>query len=465
MMLGRACIVAAILGSGCSATPPGSNPEPPRSATQQVVVFSDLHFDPFYDPTLADSLAGADVLRWPQVLERSSDKTYSPNGKDTNYALMQSALRAMHQAAPATRLVLIAGDFLAHGFPENFRRSARDTSAAALAAFTARTVQFLAQQIGRAFPDAQILPALGNNDSGCGNYMVEPGSAFLRSFAEAWQPLVNRRGDVPDFVQTFAVAGHYTAAAPLIHARVVVMNDVYWTPRYKNPCGSPSSDPAGDAVTWLNRALADSRSRGEPVWLLMHVPVGIDVFATLTSKDSALVMMLAPARAADLISSMRQFGGTVRYAIHGHTHMTEFRVVGAADGTPAVGSQGIPAVSPVYGNNPSFVVLTVDSASGRITDYAMHVLTNLSEAGPGVPGLWAEEYDLRTAYGLDGLSARSLFELEASIAGDSVVRANYLRFYDSGTGRSAPTAATWRAYWCGIANLESAAYVRCNRDN
>ena len=56
--------------------------------------------------------------------------------------------------------------------------------------------------------------------------MSEPASLFLRSFAEAWEPLVNRRGSAPDFVATFSAAcRHYTAVAPAIRARVVVLND------------------------------------------------------------------------------------------------------------------------------------------------------------------------------------------------------------------------------------------------
>jgi len=82
-----------------------------------------------------------------------------------------------------------------------------------------------------------------------------------------------------------------------------------------------------------------------------------------TLRGSAVVPMFQPAYAADLISSLQAFATTVRQGIYGHTHMMEFRVIADANGGPLVGNQGIPAVSPIFGNNPAFVVLTLDAAS------------------------------------------------------------------------------------------------------
>ncbi len=429
-------------------------------ATKHVLVFSDLHFNPFADPALVDSLAHADVSRWREILAGSTKRTVSQYGSDTNYPLLVSTLAAMQRAEPAAELVLFAGDFLGHNFQSTFRTIARDTSAAALAAFTAKTNQFLAQQLADAFPRAQILPALGNNDSGCGDYMSQPEGAFLRSFAEAWRLLVARRGEAVNFVETFASAGHYSAYAPVLGARVVVLNDVYWSPRYANACGSSAMQPGQLALQWLERELADSRSRGEHVLLLTHVPAGVDVFATL--KADTLVNMLDTAYAASLVSILRRFESTVRYGIYGHTHMNDFRVIAETGGTPMLATQGIPAVSPIYGNNPAFVVLAIDSASGSIADYAVHALTNLSVAAGNTPAAWSREYDFASDFGGDGLSAATLARVHRAIADDSSVRARYIRFHDTGSGR-ASILSSWRAYWCGIVNIDPAAFARCYR--
>lgn len=171
---------------------------------------------------------------------------------------------------------------------------------------------------------------------------------------------------------------------------------------------------------------------------------------------------MRPAYAADLISSLRQFGATVRYGIYGHTHMMEFRLIADGNASPLVGNQGIPAVSPIFGNNAAFVVLTLDARSRAIADYTVHTLTNLSTAGANAPGVWSKEYAFREAYGGDGLSAQTLAELHGSLNVDANARSNFTRFYDSGSGRAAPTMTTWRAIWCGIGNLDAASFMRCS---
>ena len=71
-------------------------------------------------------------------------------------------------------------------------------------------------------------------------------------------------------------------------------------------------------------------------------------------------------------------------------------------------TQGIPAVSPIFGNNAAFVVMSVDSASDAATDYVVHTLTNLSTAGTTASAIWSPEYDYTEVSGVDGLSANTL---------------------------------------------------------
>ena len=422
----------------------GSAPSP------QVLVFSDLHFDPFSDPGKIGALQRADVADWPSILAGSA-AVPSAYGTDTNYPLLESALAAMQQAVPNPDLVLIAGDFMAHGFQASFKQGAPDADAPALAAFIDKTNQFLAWRIGAAFPRAQILPALGNNDSACGDYMSEPASGFLRAFADAWRPLVERGDASPGFAATFAAAGHYSAMAPALGARVVVVNNVYWSTHYSNACGGPSApDPGTESLAWLDDVLAASRSRGEPVWLLSHSPVGIDIFATL--HGNGVVSLMQAQDTAELIASLRKFSNTVRYGIYGHTHMMEFRVIGGDPAGPQLAHQGIPAVSPLFDNNPAFVVLTLDAASRAITDYAVHALTN---------GSWSKEYAFREAYGGEPFSVAALGKLYGALDANPDARNSFMRFYDSGSGRAGPSMTTWRTYWCGIGNADAASFTRC----
>src|SRR5260370_26150920 len=82
----------------------------------QILVMSDLHFDPMADPQLVDQLAAAEPELWSAVLHSSHDSRLGRYGRDNNWMLPRPALRQMTETLPKPALVLISGDFLPHGF-------------------------------------------------------------------------------------------------------------------------------------------------------------------------------------------------------------------------------------------------------------------------------------------------------------------------------------------------------------
>ena len=90
----------------------------PKQSSQQLLIASDLHFNPFADPTLVAELASAPVRKWEGILNRSQPTAYSPYGQDTNWWLLRSAFDAMRKTDPDPALIMITGDLLAHGFPQ-----------------------------------------------------------------------------------------------------------------------------------------------------------------------------------------------------------------------------------------------------------------------------------------------------------------------------------------------------------
>jgi hypothetical protein len=93
-----------------------------------------------------------------------SDLHYSPFlhgdrpshfGYDTNDALFDSLLAQLKASDPNAPVVILAGDFLAHGFPP---------------AKASATMAYVAERFDQTFPHAQFVITLGNNDSDCGDY-------------------------------------------------------------------------------------------------------------------------------------------------------------------------------------------------------------------------------------------------------------------------------------------------------
>jgi hypothetical protein len=75
-------------------------PAPAPAVAGQVLVMSDLHFDPMADSRLVDQLAAAEPEQWSAVLDSSSDRSLGRYGRDSNWMLLRSALQHMAETPP-----------------------------------------------------------------------------------------------------------------------------------------------------------------------------------------------------------------------------------------------------------------------------------------------------------------------------------------------------------------------------
>lgn len=290
----------------------------PARAAAPWLIAGDIHFDP-----------GA------------SHRTLAPAGADTDAALLDSTVAAMRRTDPDAPVVVLTGDFLAH----RFERS----DAAALSA-----MRRIARAFDRAFPRAQFLVALGNNDDPCGDYRPSSHSPYLAALARIWAPLVDRRGAAPAFSAGFARDGYYAVRLPDGPARAIVLNSVLWSWRYA-PCAGASG--AGDAeLTWLARALDASPA---PALLVMHVPPGVDATTTGYLQGLAVVPFFTPEATAGFTAILARSRARVAGAIAGHEHRDDLRIVA---GVPVYVASSI---SPIYGNSPTFYTAEVGRAGIR----------------------------------------------------------------------------------------------------
>ena len=116
-----------------------------------VVVFSDVHFDPFYDPSLFPALLSADASEWESVFKTSGITAPSLWGSDTNYPLLTLARSSIRQNRGASSLIIFTGDILGHNFPKTFfalhgsQDPPSDADVAAMKSFTDKTVAYSMQ--------------------------------------------------------------------------------------------------------------------------------------------------------------------------------------------------------------------------------------------------------------------------------------------------------------------------------
>lgn len=352
--------------------------------------------------------------------------------RDTNTALLESALAEMKRVAPNPPVIVMAGDFLGHRFR---------------AADALPTMVALARRFDRAFPHAQFVMALGNEDADCGDYAIATSSGFLRAVATAWAPLVNRNGAAPDFVRTFSRDGFYTARLPLDGVRAVVVDNAFWSPFYRNLCG-PRGDATPATLGELERALAPSSTQRR--WLVMHIPPGIDASSTVRlTKHLAIVPFLRPEPRDRILTLAADPARHVELIATGHVHRFSYRIVDPTGAHP-VPILISPAISPIYDNNPSF--LTADVAPNG-------TIRNLEEHSR-VRGHWRDVGGLQSL-GVSEFSARALLALQRRLEREPDLRETLQALYLGGTRWREYGEGNWRSYWCAATELRSTAFRGC----
>jgi hypothetical protein len=426
--------------------------------SQNWLVLSDLHFDPFTQPKLVERLADTAPDRWRTVFTTGETVAPSGPGSDTNFTLLESTLEGARNNAGDARVVIIAGDFLAHDFRAKFNRTMKSHGDLAYDAFVDKTEAFLAWEIQSAFPRADLLPVVGNNDGYCGDYESTPHDAFLAHMAAAWAGSVGTT-KAQDFITQFSTGGYYSVPLPANGAQAIVLNDVFWSSHYSNACGDSHDTPGDDEVRWLASA-QHALPPHAPVWIIAHEPPGIDVASSLhVTQASPLPIPLAISFLTDRFESAYvnalDTPGTVM-AIAGHTHMDSFRVVGPDPSTPQTPMLVVPAVSPVFGGSPAFTVLSVDARTAALLDSQVFILTKVRDEWT-----WHREYDFDSIYGRGTIDAAHLWGAQQTIFLDDRVRRRFEQFYQAGDGAAPINDSNWRSYWCANVALTPTQYTAC----
>ncbi len=454
--------IAAFVAFALSAMPQA------EAAGQSFLMVSDIHFDPMAEPALVDRLAAAEPGDWRAIFESAGKQRPSHYGADTNWPLLRSALGQMKATLPHPLFLLLPGDFLAHHFRAQFDAAASDHSDSAYRRFVVKTMRFLADEIAGGFPDTPILPTLGNNDAECGDFRLQPNGPFLADTLPILRGLVGGHA-TPDVAESWKSWGNYSAILPdTPGVRAIFLNDVFFSQNYRNICGSRGGrDPGRETLAWLTAELAAAQRAQQRVWLVYHVPPGIDGYRTWRQGacPDRIIPMWDEAYARPFLALLRRYSATVAANFAGHTHMDDFRLIGDGKGDFSF-ALIMPALSPIFGQNPAFRTVVFDT-SGRILDQTTYDLANLAEAGPGVPPKWQAEYTFSREWGLPSVDLAGLQRLYAMITTVPADRARWHRLYPVSSpvywslAGGGDTAHTLRAYDCATGHVRSADFERC----
>jgi sphingomyelin phosphodiesterase acid-like 3 len=410
-----------------------------------VVVFSDVHFDPFYDPSLFTALVSADVSKWESIFQTSSITAPSVWGKDTNYPLLELALSSIRQNLGRSPLIIFTGDILVHRFSETFYALYGSQDVAAMEAFADKTVDFFTEQVRSSVGNIPIMFAVGNNDS---YEDLGPDSTFLSNTAEFfYTEFLDGTSDHQTFLDTFTSGGYYSAEPSGTKLMVIGLNTIPFSP---SPLIGDTHGAVAAELSWLDARLASAKAAGEKVWLLMHIPPGADTYSTAAGMDnnghiSSVTMMWKPDYQASFLHILSNYPGIITLILAGHTHMDEYRILSSSDVVEVT-----PSISPRSGNNPAFKVFSFSGDTFKPTDYS-----SLNYDLTTMPAQFNNYYTFSAAYSEYGLLNSSLGELFPSLATNAEKQALYRGYYYSGHNTSSLiTDANWPVCWSGIGIMD-----------
>jgi sphingomyelin phosphodiesterase acid-like 3 len=449
-------------------------------------MLSDIHFDPFHDPGKLAELRNAPASAWDAILRRADSptqaadfealqKTCGARGVDTPMSLLTASLAAQKALMPQPLFVTVSGDLMAHVFDCKFKTLVPGASEAEYSAFAAKTVEFVALELHATFPKSPVYLALGNNDSGCRDYREDENSAYLHTNAKSFAAAALNTANAAAIEQEFSRFGDYsvTLPSPMRHTRLLVIQNIFEASSFKSCSERQDSSSTQEQVQWLRAQLIAARAQHEKVWVMGHIPPGVNPFladATTAKVCGSAGVAGGFLRTQELAATLAEFADVIKLAIFGHTHMDEIHLIegsGQAQGS-AIPMKLTPSMTTVVGNSSSFTIAQVDPARAMLMDYAVYSASNKS----GVGATWSKEYAYSSTYHLPDFSSASVKTLTAGFVSDPALKAapslDYVHLYSTGDSdgislniRELALSAVWRGYGCAVSDASQAAFKAC----
>jgi len=361
-----------------------ARPEPER---RFLVWLSDVHMDPFYGVAgQYNNNSAAVCSRLKELSKEEADAhPYGVLPCDPPHLLWRSALQAARAVPGGAELAIFTGDFVRHkpsAFPDPWNNT---THAIRLVSDS------MAETFGGLAPERFVVGALGNDDSTANYHLaIEPEgktSPWLSHVAS----ILRGGGSMPaERSERFGAGGFFEAQlGDAEQVRILSLNTLIYSTKHK-PADPKPKDPFGQ-FAWLRERLADAARSKVGVWIVGHIPPGLETFGytPLWRKpyvESYLAIIQNPT-----------LGAVIRAQLFGHVHADEFRVLPEAP--PTAGPMLLTgAVSPVFESNPSFRLLEYDRVTGNLLNVKVFwadLTANLT-AGQGLA--WKFGYDFLGAY-------------------------------------------------------------------
>ncbi|MEM7260163.1 MAG: hypothetical protein AAF404_22540, partial [Pseudomonadota bacterium] len=262
------------------------------------------------------------------------------------------------------------------------------------------------------------------------------------------------------FESSFLKGGYYAFSNPklpnnctLVLNTVQLMTNYIADPKWNAHNGLA---PAKSQLKWLTNELKVAKQAGQRVWLIYHVPPGIDAFSAKNNLD--------PQLNAKFLALLDTFGESIEAAFAGHSHLDSFRLINAKGKHPTW-LHVSPSITPNHHRGRSAYQIfsySSDSNATTINDYQTRHM-DYSTFGDST---WRVEYDWKRqfchsecSYNYDNL--QWLYQQFSAAPSSS----RYQRAYEAVTTLTMPDSGSsisrWHNTYCSIANLDHTSFTAC----
>mmetsp|Transcript_4365 Transcript_4365/g.9616 ORF Transcript_4365/g.9616 Transcript_4365/m.9616 type:complete len:671 (+) Transcript_4365:85-2097(+) len=395
-----------------SSTIDQGNEQSQQKTTKWAVWISDIHVDPLYGIPSTPSGSACVAYSSSKVFPESAtaNNPYGIIGCDPPPSLWDSALEAVRKVSRKfdPDALIFTGDFVRHvpDYTENPIETVSD--------LIGRAADEISEKFKVLGPSAKLVGTLGNDDNPR-NYQLNvtntPSNPWFRRVGGE----LREAGTMPyTREEAYKMGGYY---ATEFH-NILVLNIQTVTYSMFFAGENPDEDDPFGQFHWLEQQLTTASEKGQKVWIIGHVPPGIETFGYKALwKPKYVDRYMA-------IVQDKTLGKVIAAQFFGHTHSDEFRLL--PDAPEGAGAMLISsAISPIYSNQPNVRLIEYDVDTGLIQNMKVW-WANITEATTTTPIEWKSGYTWRDIYpaypdpaGLTnaGLTSWSKKLEEAAIAG------------------------------------------------
>ncbi|RLN78632.1 hypothetical protein BBJ28_00026662, partial [Nothophytophthora sp. Chile5] len=395
------------------------------SADIQVTVRHILHFSDVH-LNISESLNAND-----------SAKMAIAYGEDAPISLLVSALEYAKQLMPDPAFFLYTGDHAVHG----------ELSDEYLAEVVETNVETMAEYYSTNDTSLDVTAIIGNADTSPDYTMnvtdpeVEE-NPTIALLSGAWDGTLSKSN-----LDMFNHRGYlaYDFDANLV---ILTLNTLPYSPSHL-PDTSNIPDPF-EQFEWLNASLLELRSNKKLAYIVGHIPPIIDSYSGAPQWNETYIKTYK--------QIVDMYADVIKVQLFGHVHSIEFRLpisgnqatqseqnADDADSSQLVPLFLVAAISPLFKNNPAFMVWDFDTTTYDILDFTVYG-SNISDGSQELD--WQPLFKASEEYGVSSLNASELGGFVARAAANPALLEQY--YYNSKAQsyrQSSCLDATCQAQW------------------